>query len=212
MCARTKADSQIDVVCKSATTERHRQTIIINTKRDIHMDNAWSSDFSYGYFRRILQAIKSNFEPYLFSEAPQVLNTVGQPKLFLRHDVDIDLNRALKMAEIEKELGICSTYMVMLNSRLYNIEDKGSRAIILQLVSMGHEIGLHFDFDDDKRNQNLSISFVESNMYSDLKQLEDVIQLPVQSISFHRPLPQFLRGPLKVAGRVDAYAQELMTW
>jgi len=177
------------------------------------MGIAWSSDFSYRYFRSILQTARSNFGFHLFSEVPDVMNTSGQRKLFLRHDVDIDLTRALQMAKIEKELGICSTYMVMLNSPLlYNIEDKLSREIIQQLISMGHEIGLHFDLADDQRNQSLSITSIESKIYSDLKQLENIIQLPVQSISFHRPLPQFMRGPLKIAGRVNAYSQELMGW
>ena len=176
------------------------------------MNIAWSSDFSYEYFKKILQTAKSNFELHLFRDVSQVLHTLGQRKLFLRHDIDIDLGRALEMATIEKACGVCSTYMVMLNSPTYNIEEKASRTILQQLISMGNEIGLHFDLNSEKRNTAVSVSSVESDINEDLKKLEEIIQLPVHSISFHRPLPQFLHGSMKIAGRINAYSQELMSW
>jgi len=176
------------------------------------MSLGWSSDFSYGYFKRILQAIKSNFELHLISEAPQILNKIGQPKLILRHDVDVSLKRALRMAEIENEFGICTTYMVMINSPLYCVEDTTSRGILLQLIGLGHEVGLHFRIDNDEHNINCDISLLEAKIHSTCKRLENITGLPVLSISFHRPKPQFLRGPLMVSGRINAYSKELMGW
>ena len=101
------------------------------------MGQEWSSDFSYGYFKKILEAAKSNFEFCLFSEVAEIVATPDKPKLFLRHDVDIDLGKALKMAKIERESGVNSTYMVLLNSPTYNIQEKSSRAILQELISMG---------------------------------------------------------------------------
>lgn len=176
------------------------------------MSPGWSSDFSYRYFRRILQAIKSNFDLHLLFEVPRILNTIGQPKLILRHDVDVSLKRALRMAEIENEFGIRATYMVMINSPLYCVEDKASRNILQQLINMGHELGLHFNLNDDERNNNCEISAIEAMIHSACKRLESIIDLPVLSISFHRPIPQLLRGPLIVCGKVNAYSQELMAW
>lgn len=176
------------------------------------MSSRWSSDFSYGYFKRILQAVKSNFELRLLSEAPRILNTIGQPKLILRHDVDVSLKGALRMAEIENEFGICCTYMVMINSPLYCVEDKPSGGILRELINMGHEVGLHFNIDDDKSNSSCKISTVEVKIHSACKRLENITGLSVLSISFHRPIPQFLRGPLVACGRVNAYSQELMAW
>jgi len=177
------------------------------------MSSRWSSDFSYGYFKRILQAIKSNFELRLLSEAPRILNTIGQPKLILRHDVDVSIKRALRMAEIESESGICSTYMVMINSPLYCVEDKPSGGILRELINMSHEVGLHFNLDDAERNSNCEISTVEAKIHSACKQLENITGLSVLSISFHRAIEmKFLRGRSVVCGRVNAYSQELIAW
>ena len=177
------------------------------------MDIAWSSDFSYEYLRDILNSAKRNFQFHLFCELPEVLHQTTTPKLFLRHDIDLDLNKALEMAIIENQLGICATYMVMLNSPCYDIEDERSRSILKQLLSMGHEIGLHFDISNDQKiNPDISINSVELDIYRDIKRLEEIIHSPVQSISFHRPLSQFLKGPLKIANKVNAYSNELMTW
>jgi len=176
------------------------------------MSLGWSSDFSYGYFKRILRAIKSNFESHLIFEAPRILNKIGQPKLILRHDVDVSLRRALRMAEIEKEFGICATYMVMINSPLYHVEDVNSRDILLQLIQMRHEIGLHFCTDNGEHNSNCEMNSLEAKIHSACKRLEKLTDLPVLSISFHRPKLQFLRGPLRVSGRINAYSRELMEW
>lgn len=176
----------------------------------------WSSDFSYDYFRKLLQAVKSNFEVHCFSEVPHILKSnSAKPQLLLRHDVDVDLNRALKMAEIEKEFGISATYMMMINSPLYRVENLSSQSVILHLISMGHEVGLHFDFDNNEHRNSRhehEIGSVEPEIDLACRLLEDIICSSIKSISFHRPLPQFLRGPLTVAGRVNAYSQELMAW
>src|SRR6266851_862460 len=110
---------------------------------EAYMSQGWSSNFSYGYFRRILQALQSNFELRLISEGPDILQIEGRPKFFLRHDIDVSLKRALKMAEIERESGVHATYMVMINSSLYHLDDKTSREILQQLIAMGHEVTLH---------------------------------------------------------------------
>lgn len=171
----------------------------------------WSSDFSFRYFRMILQAIKYNFELHLLSEAPRILSTIGQPKVILRHDIDVSLKKALRMAEIEEVFGICATYMVMINSPLYSVHDV--QDITGEIIDMGHEVGLHFDLDNNERNSNLEISSVEQKIHSSCKQLEEIIGRPVRSISFHRPIPRFMRGPLIVSGGlVNAYSRELMAY
>jgi hypothetical protein len=178
------------------------------------MNLKWQFDFSYGYFRRILQAIKSNFQLAVVTEAPEFLNNieVGKPKLILRHDIDVSLKRGLRTAEIENEFGVPSTYMVMINSPLYCIKDQTSRDILRQLIHLGHEVGLHFDLDEEERNKNYKVSFMEAKIHSACEALENIIGLPVRSISFHRPIPPFFGGPLMIGGRVNAYAKELMTW
>lgn len=172
----------------------------------------WQSDFSYAYLRRILRAIESNFTSCLIREAPQAFKLMPRKRLlFLRHDVDIDPKRAMNMAEIENEFGIRGTYMFMVNSRLYSLEDFSVRPLFDRLISMGHEVALHFDLGThDRGNNKPMLASLEREVTSDCHRLEAITNTPVRSISFHRPLPQFLGGPLHVAGRVNAYARELM--
>jgi hypothetical protein len=178
------------------------------------MSLKWQFDFSYGYFKRILQVIKSNFTLAVVPEAPKFLNNieVGKPKLILRHDIDVSLKRGLRTAEIENEFGVPATYMVMTNSSLYCIKDQTSRDILRQLINLGHEVGLHFDLDEEERNKTYKVSFVEAKIHSAYEELENIIGLQVRSISFHRPVPQIFVGPLMIGGRVNAYAKELMAW
>lgn len=65
----------------------------------------------------------------------------------LRHDVDVDFEGALKMARIEDELGIHSTYFVFFVGGYsgftpYN-KSEGFIENCLTLQDMGHEIGFH---------------------------------------------------------------------
>src|SRR5947209_8389077 len=151
------------------------------------MSTAWSSDFSYRYFRRILQAIKCAFECHPICEAPQILRANRVPRLILRHDIDISLARACKMAELETECGLRATYMVMTNGLLYSLSDAASREMLHLLISMGHEVALHFDISALEGSSNGKVSAIETQIDSACKQLEDVLGLSVQSISFHRP-------------------------
>src|SRR5207302_922810 len=72
---------------------------------------------------------------------------------------------------------------------------------------------LHFDFEDPaQRAGGAVVEAVEPAIAAACARLEAASGQPVRSLSFHRPLPQFLRGPSLVAGRVNAYARELMDW
>lgn len=63
----------------------------------------------------------------------------------LRHDIDMDIQKALEMARLEFELGVRSTYYVLLSSDLYNALSKNSIAYLKEILSLGHWVGLHFD-------------------------------------------------------------------
>ena len=117
------------------------------------------------------------------------------------------------MAEIEGEFPVKATYMVMLNSPWYRLEESSSLAVLRELLSMGHEVSLHFDFDDEKQRTSASdYARVEPLVRSAAARLEELTGRPVKSVSFHRPIPELIRGPLVVAGLVNAYAAELMQW
>src|SRR5512132_727984 len=123
------------------------------------MDTGWSSDFSYRYYRTLLQAIMATFQIHLLSDVPRLLTGHQEhPITLLRHDIDLDLHIALTMAEIESALSVSSCYMVMTTCPFYTLQDKSSRSILLRLLQLGHEVALHFDSTShDYRRGDLAI-------------------------------------------------------
>jgi ubiquinone/menaquinone biosynthesis C-methylase UbiE len=78
--------------------------------------------------------------------------------LLLRHDVDLAPYCACKMAEIEAQVGIKSTYYFLVGGGFFNILEKECRNCLTEISAMGHEIGLHFD-DPSTIRQDCEILF-----------------------------------------------------
>ncbi len=64
-------------------------------------------------------------------------------ELYLRHDVDLSLDAALKMAELEIDHGAFSTYFLMTQSVFYNLASPEGLRAINRLRELGHRVGLH---------------------------------------------------------------------
>jgi hypothetical protein len=173
-------------------------------------DSGWAEDFSYDYYRGMLRTLPGRFVSRLFREAPAIPTLSGS--VFLRHDIDIHLLPALRMATVEHAERISSTYMVMVRSCLYDVSSADSAHILADIISLGHEVGVHFDCPENLRQDKASLSDIESLILDDCRYLEDILGIGVQSISFHRPIPWLLRGPLMIGGKVNAYANEFMGW
>ena len=187
------------------------------------MSIAWSSDFSYKYYRKLLETIREHYSLYLMSEAEHILNIDSErPKLILRHDVDLDLSCAVALAEIENELGISACYMVLSDSPFYFLDDISSKNHLNTLLELGHEIGLHFDLNGfisqsilsgvDFDSEELSLNPLFDRILHDIKLLEEVTSAPIESISFHRPSPESLNGPFRIHGIINAYSAELLDY
>lgn len=64
--------------------------------------------------------------------------------LVLKHDVETDVPRAYKMAEIEAKYGHCGVYYV----QAYLLSDPRNIQLLSQIQSMGHEVSYHYDVMD----------------------------------------------------------------
>ncbi len=171
-----------------------------------------STDLSYTYFRQVLNAVRGHFTAHLLGNAPDILQNSDSPALFLRHDIKVSLKRAVQMAEIEHEYGLPATYMVRADSPLYSLNERNARIQLLELLQLGHEVGLHFDLTNAARQNQSFAAIVENQLRPACARIEQIICRPIRSLSLYRPIPLLLNGPMLVDGRVNADAQKLRQW
>jgi hypothetical protein len=97
-----------------------------------------SCSFDLAHYAEILDTAKAGGYRFMtFGEPP----TRGD--IFLRHDVDLSLDAALRMAELEADHGVQATYLLMTESVFYNLASSEGVAAIPRLRELGHAVGLH---------------------------------------------------------------------
>lgn len=166
----------------------------------------WADNFSYAYLRRLFEVALPKFEMRLLGDG--LSSDAGSTQIFIRHDVDVSIDRALALAEFQAIHGVRATYMFMPHSRLYDVRRCASE--LKRFVALGHEVALHFDVDDELRTGTPSADELIESIERDATILAEISGESVRSISFHRPMPQLLRGASTISGLVNAYSAELM--
>jgi hypothetical protein len=124
--------------------------------------------FDLGHYRELLDAATTGGYRWAFFDTPPEAGTI-----LLRHDVDLSLDAALRMGELEAEAGAGATYFLMTRSEFYNLDSESGRAAIARLRELGHRVGLHAvwpDIDHDDRFD------------------------PV--LAWHNPDPEYMRDPV----------------
>jgi hypothetical protein len=97
-----------------------------------------SCSFSLAHYRELLAAARHGGYRFRFFD--------GEPEpgdLFLRHDVDLALEAAVEVAELEATADVRATYFLMTESVFYNLASQDGRAALERLRELGHAIGLH---------------------------------------------------------------------
>jgi hypothetical protein len=105
--------------------------------------------FSLEHYRELLRAAQDGGYRFAFFDREPEPNDV-----LLRHDVDLSLDAALAVAEVEHELGVGATYFLMTRSEFYNLDSPSGEDAIEHLRRLGHRVGLHAvwpHFDRDER-------------------------------------------------------------
>ena len=155
----------------------------------------------------LLNSISNNYEILPFSAARASFdeNKDVTGICCLRHDVDYCVESALKLACIEEEMGVTSTYYFLMDSDCYNPFSKRSRDLIHQIVGMGHEVGIHFDVCGYERSE-YGEAIRRQKSY-----LEDISGIDVKTISYHNPgvvgLENLVLSP-NVEGIANTYATD----
>lgn len=135
-------------------------------------------DFSYAGYRRIMRHAKQ------LGPVIPLGQWTGDPAIILRHDIDLDILLALRLARIEAEEGVRSTYFVLLTHHAYNPLARANREALREMRDMGFEIGLHFD---PMAHPDLTGEALEEAARREARILSEACDAEVRSISLHNP-------------------------
>ncbi len=154
--------------------------------------------FTLAGYRALLQAfLDRGYRVRTFDEAEP-----AERHLILRHDLDMSLEAALPVAEVEAQLGLSAVFFVLLRSEFYNPHTPRARGIIDRLRSLGHDVGLHFDASLYDQHD---LDDLDRAAAAECAALERAMDAPVRMISFHRPAPALIGLDRLLAGRDHAY-------
>jgi hypothetical protein len=127
-----------------------------------------SCDFGLAHYSELLDAAQAGGYRFAFFE--------GEPEegdLILRHDVDLSLDAALRLAELEADAGAQASYFLMTGSVFYNLASHEGERALERLRELGHRVGLHAVYPR--------------------AELDDRFD-PV--VAWHNPDPEFMRAPV----------------
>ena len=130
-------------------------------------------EFSLAHYRELLEAAKGGGYRFAGFDRPP-----GRGDLILRHDVDLSLEAAVAMAEIEAEAGAWSTWFLMTRSNFYNLDSAAGERAILRLRELGGRVANHAvwpTIDLDERFEPM--------------------------VAWHNPDPEYMTAP--IAGAVN---------
>jgi hypothetical protein len=94
--------------------------------------------FTLDHYREILRAARDGGYRFVGFDGPP-----ARGDLLLRHDVDLSLEAALAMAELEAEEGATTTYLLMTRSVFYNLASAAGHRAIVRLRELGHRVAHH---------------------------------------------------------------------
>jgi hypothetical protein len=159
--------------------------------------------FNLQTYREMLQLVKAQRRIIKYSEIFDYEDFV-----LWRHDCDMSLNRALRIAEIDAHYGVQSTFFINPHSEFYNIFEKKQTNIINDILALKHDIGLHLD---GAYHSNADSKFdIEDAIVKDTALINCVADTQLNVFSFHNPTREILGfNDDFYAGQVNCYSKKL---
>jgi hypothetical protein len=130
-------------------------------------------DFTLNKYRELCHVISCSDYTQLTLEEYFSLKKVPEKFIILRHDVDDEPEYALKMARMENELNIKSTYYFR------NTEKVFKQDIIREIKDLRHEIGYHYEIlDEASGNYAYAIEIFKKNLskFRDIYDIKTIAQ------------------------------------
>jgi UDP-GlcNAc3NAcA epimerase len=150
------------------------------------------TEFTLRNYRSLLLRLRDR--GYKFAAFPEAESLLTQQRQFvlMRHDIDLSLDKALAMAELEAEARVVSTYFFMIRNDFYNVFSRIGSETIQEILELGHHLGLHFDCA--AYPEGVDESFLAKACAQEVAMLGSWFDRPVEIVSFHRPCNMVLSG------------------
>lgn len=156
---------------------------------------------SYENYRKILRAIKKTGKCMGYHEAKK-----EDSFLILRHDIEFSIDRAYKMALIEQEEEIESTFFLQITNNAYNAFSSKNIELIHRMIKCGHKIGLHYHLTN-----NIEKEFLEKDIQKQMSILSSMLNYKIDMFSIHRPTEESQYYLLEIEGIINAYGKDFFS-
>lgn len=154
--------------------------------------------FTFQGYRSLLGLLRER--GYIFADYHNYSN---YPQcVILRHDMDNSIEKAVTIAKIEAEFGVKATYFVLLKTDFYNPASRKSLEGLRHILSLGHELGLHFDemaYD--------GLEDATGAIKKEVSVLSEILDYPVTTVSMHRPSQRTLDANYDLSPLVNSYGK-----
>ena len=152
--------------------------------------------FSYNEFRNLINMVQQHLPIIDYKDVKD--NT--RKFCILRHDIEFSIDRAYKLAKIEKELGVVSTYTVQVRNNRYNALSEKNIDLISKIRNLGHHIGLH-----QNPPSSLKLDTLKDYIMRDITILEDSYGFEIDRFAFHRPKKEYLNCYVELENKINCY-------
>ena len=157
-------------------------------------------EYTYTSYKQLLLSLKNNgYDMVRFCDVREREDCHA----IIRHDIDMDLQEAEKIARIENEMGVQSTYFVLISSDYYNLFSKTNMESTNTILNLGHEIGLHFDIT--AYGPNIPIEKIGKALRREISIFESGFNIKIKSFSWHIPRNDLIGVHLDVADEMELF-------
>lgn len=160
------------------------------------------------YQQLLTKLIEGGYQFANFTEA-QALLEASKPFVLMRHDIDLSLPKALSLARLENELGVSSTFFLMVRTMHYNLFSREGTETVNEFLALGHHLGLHFDCASYPGKH--SVEELAAACNHEVTLLHDWFQHRIDVVSYHRPNKTVLSGNPALSGKVPHTYMPLFT-
>jgi len=158
--------------------------------------------FSYNEYKNIINLVREYIPIVDFSE----VNEKTKKFCVLRHDIEFSIDRAYKLAKIEKELGITSTYTVQVRNNTYNALSEKNIDLIRKIKDLGHHIGLH------QNPPLMEFEKLGNYIMTDINILEHFYGFEIDRFAFHRPKKEYLKSYITLDNKINCYDKKFFQY